>query len=195
MNIARLAATGAVVGVAALGMAGTASASPSPHPKPFAKETGNPAPSGDFTDSYSPNPFHPGQTVTWTVKCPVKPSLSDKNNLFTGSTGFTGSADKGWKNKTTARKTVAHSMYYNVDVTCGKYVRHHKFYITKPPTHPTNSPTPKPSSTVPSGAPQTGDGSSNGGGNTPLIAAGGAIVIAGLAGGGFMAARRRSERA
>jgi hypothetical protein len=67
---------------------------------------------------------------------------------------------------------------------------------------PSHSPTPTPTApggdsgstptTMPSGAPQTGDGSAGGGSNTALMAAGGLVVVLG-AGGGLMLWRRRSQ--
>lgn len=69
---------------------------------------------------------------------------------------------------------------------------------------PTHSPTPTPTTTspggdgsgtptaVPSGAPQTGDGSSSGGANTALMAAGGLVVLLG-GGTGLLMWRRRSQ--
>lgn len=80
-----------------------------------------------------------------------------------------------------------------------------RFYsLACKPRHPHPTPTPTTSPTtpggdsgssptaVPSGAPQTGDGSAGGGSNTTLMAAGGLVVVLG-AGGGLVLWRRRSQ--
>jgi hypothetical protein len=202
MRIARLGAAGAAAGVLALGAAGPAFATGAT-PAPSAgleKDTtttpsvtpGPKAPAQQPTADVNPKFFYGGDTLTFTVKhCLVHPTIKDVNGLFVSTHPFTSTGTPGsFAARETTRKNIVEGKEYRVIVKCGDYV---VTFSTKPRKR-TSSPTPTTQPTgVPSGAPQTGDGSSSGGGNTGLMAAGAGIVVLGLAGGGFLYTRRRSS--
>lgn len=204
MNIARLGAAGAAAAVVALGAAAPAFATDTPAPASgggLSKDTpsappktpGIPQPTADVNPKF----FYGGDTLTFTVEhCLIHPKILDVNGLFVNPTKFTSTGKGTWAAKETTKKDLVEGKEYKVVVSCGRWI---DTFTTKPRKKPTPTPTPStpaPSTTptgLPSGAPETGDGSSTGGGNTGLIAGGAGVVVLGLAGGAFLYTRRRSS--
>jgi hypothetical protein len=201
MNIARLGAAGAVAAVIALGAAAPAFATNTPNP-PSGGDVQKTTPQGgdqkqgtEPTADVNPKFFYGGDVLTFTVEhCRVHPQLVDVDNLFVGPNQFTGN-DGSWVAKVTTSKNLVEGKEYKVIVKCGRWS---DTFTTKPHKKPKPTPTPSTPTTaepsgVPSGAPQTGDGSSTGGGNMGLVAGGAGVVLVGLAGGAFLYTRRRSS--
>ena len=182
MNIARLGAAGGAAAIVALSAAGPAfAADPAPpaggsESTPSAPSTEPPStppttptptrpthpkpPGHGPSASVSPTVFSPGDTLTFTVQhCAVRPNISDLNHLFASVSPF---HHTGWRNyaaQGVTRTDLVEGRVYRVTVHCGRWS---ETFSTRPRKHTTPTPPAGEPTGVPSGAPQTGDGSSGG---------------------------------
>ena len=219
MNIARLGAAGGAAAIVALSAAGpafaadpapptggsdqTSSAPPTSEPPstppttpppttpPPTTPPGHKPPGGHGPSaSVSPTVFSPGDTLTFTVQhCAVRPNISDHSHLFASVSPFFHTGRHDYAAKGTTRTNLVEGRVYRVTVHCGRWSETFSTTPRKRTTPPPSNPG-EPAG-VPSGAPQTGDGSS-GGGNAGLVAGGAGVILAGLAGGTYLYTRRRS---
>lgn len=196
------------IGPAAVPVAQAAASTPSDPEPPHL-----PSPIQPMVD-VNPKRFIGGDALTIDVLCATTPQVLDQNNLFISMTPFKIVLPKsdtvplpGWESNAVTSSDIHGGWTYKIIVLCGD--TRIPIDLT-PDTAPSPSPsqsapssTPFPSPSVslspsapspliPSGAPQTGDGSSRGKDRSEVIAGGG-LSLTGMVWIGYLLARRRSS--